>query len=49
MHPPAGGIAKLPWQFFAGILLAAIGGTLVTIYKPGPSKPATPPPAEQGR
>ena len=28
MHPPAGGIAKLPWQFFAGILLAAIGGVV---------------------
>ena len=41
MHPPTGGIGKLPWQFFAGIALAAIGGTLVTLYKPPPSKPAT--------
>jgi drug/metabolite transporter (DMT)-like permease len=43
MHPPN---TKVPWQFFAGILLAAVGGTLVTIYKPAPGKPpATPPPA----
>ena len=49
MHPPAGGIGKLPWQFFAGILLAAIGGTLVTLYKPAPSKPPPVAPAEQGK
>jgi len=34
MHPPAGGYRSLPWQFFAGILLAALGGFLVTKYKP---------------
>ena len=49
MHPPAGGIGKLPWQFFAGIALAAIGGTLVTLYKPAPGKPTTPPPVEIGK
>jgi drug/metabolite transporter (DMT)-like permease len=36
LHPPAGGFASLRWQFVAGILLAAIGGCLVTLYKPGP-------------
>ena len=42
LHPPAGGFASLRWQFWAGILLAALGGTLVTLYKPGPG-PAPPP------
>jgi len=42
LHPPAGGLASLRWQFIVGILLAALGGTLVTFYKPGPvpQKPA---------
>lgn len=39
VHPPAGGFSALRWQFVAGILLAAIGGCLVTLYKP-----ASPPP-----
>lgn len=50
LHPPAGGFSSLRWQFIAGIALAAIGGTMVTLYKPGPG-PAQPPgqaaPAEQ--
>jgi hypothetical protein len=37
IHPPAGGLSSLRWQFVAGILLAAIGGCLVTLYKPGPA------------
>jgi hypothetical protein len=37
VHPPAGGLSSLRWQFVAGILLAAIGGCLVTLYKPGPA------------
>ena len=41
-HPPAGGLASIRPQFFLGILLAAFGGFLVTVYKPGP---APPPPA----
>jgi hypothetical protein len=41
IHPPKGGLATLRWQFVAGILLAALGGFLVTKYKPGPA-PATP-------
>ena len=35
LRPPAGGWAGLRWQFFAGIVLAALGGCLVTLYKPG--------------
>lgn len=46
MHPPAGGFGSLRWQFVAGILLAAAGGTMVTLYKPGPGAP--PPAAESG-
>ncbi len=42
MHPPAGGLRALPWQFVAGIVLAAIGGCLVTLYRP---MPAAKPPA----
>jgi drug/metabolite transporter (DMT)-like permease len=33
-HPPAAGSIKP--QFFLGIILAAVGGCLVTLYKPGP-------------
>ena len=33
-HPPPGGWGTVRWQFVAGILLAAIGGCLVTFYKP---------------
>jgi uncharacterized membrane protein YeaQ/YmgE (transglycosylase-associated protein family) len=41
LHPPAGGWSKVPWQFFLGILLAALGGFLVTYFKPAipPAKP----------
>ena len=41
VHPPAGGFQTLRWQFLAGILMAAVGGCLVTLYKPGPA-PAKP-------
>jgi uncharacterized membrane protein YeaQ/YmgE (transglycosylase-associated protein family) len=34
LHPPSGGWSKVPWQFFLGILLAALGGFLVTYFKP---------------
>jgi len=37
-HPPAGGFAGVRWQFYAGILLAALGGALVMLYKPMPAK-----------
>jgi hypothetical protein len=45
MHPPAGGFSSLRWQFIAGILLAAVGGMMVTFYKPGPSPSKAPQPA----
>jgi len=35
LHPPAGGFAAMRWQFLAGIALAAVGGYLVTMYRPG--------------
>jgi len=39
LHPPAGGISGVRWQFFAGIAFAAIGGCLVSLYKPNPAPP----------
>lgn len=42
LHPPAGGISSLRWQFVVGILLATLGGTMVTLYKPGPAPPPSP-------
>ncbi|HYH44139.1 MAG TPA: hypothetical protein VEG34_00505 [Thermoanaerobaculia bacterium] len=41
MHPPAGGLSSFRWPFFLGMFLAALGGCLVTLYKPGPA-PAKP-------
>lgn len=35
IHPPAGGWQALRWQFVVGIVLAALGGCLVTLYRPG--------------
>ena len=43
LHPPAGGWTKLPAPFVLGIVLAAIGGCLVTLYKPAPAAPAPKP------
>ncbi|MBI1358320.1 MAG: hypothetical protein GC160_28630 [Acidobacteria bacterium] len=40
MHPPAGGFGAIRWQFVAGILLAAAGGCMVTLYKPPPAPAA---------
>lgn len=45
LHPPQGGWLALRWQFVAGILLAALGGYLVTMYKPNPA-PKHPPAAQ---
>ncbi len=39
LHPPAGGLRGIRWPFFAGIALAALGGFLVTVYKPA-ARPA---------
>ena len=40
LHPPEGGLVKIPLPFFLGIVLAATGGYLVTRYKPPPPKAA---------
>jgi drug/metabolite transporter (DMT)-like permease len=34
VHPPPGGLGSIRWQFLLGILLAAAGGGLVTLYRP---------------
>lgn len=41
-HPPEGGWGSIKPQFYAGIALAAIGGCLVTFYKPNPPAPKAP-------
>lgn len=38
LHPPKGGLGALRIPFVLGILLAALGGYLVTRYKPEPAK-----------
>lgn len=43
MHPPKGGFAAIPWQFVAGIVIAATGTYMVTKFKPTPGAPATKP------
>jgi uncharacterized membrane protein YeaQ/YmgE (transglycosylase-associated protein family) len=52
LHPPAGGWGSIRWPFFLGILLAAVGGCLVTFYKPAPTpsppKPILAAPADSG-
>jgi drug/metabolite transporter (DMT)-like permease len=35
LHPPEGGWSAFRWQFALGIFLAALGGFLVTLYRPG--------------
>ena len=37
LHPPAGGLSNLRWPFIAGIMMAALGGCLVTLFKPPPA------------
>ncbi len=34
IHPPAGGWSSVRWPFYLGIMLAALGGYLVTRYRP---------------
>ncbi|MHB8897915.1 MAG: hypothetical protein ACYC6Y_04145 [Thermoguttaceae bacterium] len=48
MHPSVGGPRALPWQFVLGIVLAAAGGCLVTLYKPA-SPSAQRPPVQAAR
>ena len=38
-HPPPGGWGSIRWQFYLGIALAALGGCLVTYYKPAAPSP----------
>ncbi len=33
-HPPPGGLASIRWPFILGITLAALGGCLVTYFRP---------------
>jgi hypothetical protein len=40
LHPPAGGLSKVPAPFYLGIALAALGGFLVTWFKPAPPAPS---------
>lgn len=43
MHPPAGGISAIKPQFLLGLVCAAAGGFLVTMYRPTDApKPAKP-------
>jgi len=44
-HPPPGGLSAIRPQFFLGILLAALGGFLVTYFKPAPTAPPKKPEA----
>ncbi len=43
MHPPEGGLKAIPMQFFAGIVLAAVGTFLVAYYSPSNRGPAAKP------
>src|SRR3989449_62886 len=47
LHPPAGGWGSIRPQFYLGIVLAALGGCLVTFYKPNPPAPKVKPEAVQ--
>jgi len=47
LHPPAGGWSSIKPQFYLGILLAALGGCLVTFYKPNPPSPTGKPAAAE--
>jgi len=42
LNPPADGWGSIKPQFYLGIMLAALGGVLVTFYKPAPPKPSAP-------
>ena len=48
LNPPQGGIGTIPWQFYLGIVMAATGGCLVTLYKPAPAPAAKPAAMVQG-
>src|SRR5437773_7019693 len=46
LHPPPGGWSKVPAPFFLGIVLAALGGFLVTYFKPAAAPSSTPHPVQ---
>ena len=46
LDPPENGWGSIKPQFFLGIVLAAVGGCLVTFYKPPPPKHAPAPSAQ---
>ncbi|HXG24001.1 MAG TPA: hypothetical protein VNJ09_05545 [Chthonomonadales bacterium] len=37
LHPPQGGLATVRWPFVLGLVMAAVGGCLVTLYRPTPA------------
>lgn len=41
MHPPKNGLAGVPWPFYLGIVMAAAGGCLVSLYRPAPAPKPT--------
>ena len=43
LHPPKGGFGSIPVPFLLGILLAAVGGFMVTKFKPRSAPPAKKP------
>ena len=43
MHPPEGGLSAFRWPFLLGLALAAVGGGLVTLYRPMAPPPKVPP------
>lgn len=44
LHPPAGGLSAIRWPFVLGLVMAALGGCLVTLYRPQPAPAAGGPP-----
>jgi hypothetical protein len=47
LNPPEGGWASIRWPFYLGIIMAATGGCLVTLFKPAPARPHGPAPVVQ--
>jgi hypothetical protein len=50
LHPPQGGLATVKWPFVLGLIMAAVGGGLVTLYRPAdaPAAPRAAPVAAAG-
>jgi hypothetical protein len=42
MHPPQGGLSAVKWPFVLGLVLAAVGGGMVTLYRPMDAPKAAP-------